>query len=991
MKNFFKNRDNLIILGISILTFVVGCFALDPIKSGLIIGIADLLFFLPTIINQKNSNIKKVNKKEKKTTKKDRKKTKLLFKTLLIIFLILCALGIIACIGFAAYIVSEAPDFTPDDLYKMEPSTVYVGDEEIAKLGSEKRENITYEELPEVLVDAIIATEDSRFFQHNGFDLARFLKASIQQVLTHGGGGASTLTMQVVKNTFTSTTSSGFEGIKRKFTDIYMSVFQVEKRYTKQQILEFYVNSYYLGSGAYGVEQASKTYFGKDAKDMTLPEAALIAGLFQAPNAYDPYQYPEKAEQRRNQVLKLMKRHEYITEEEYKIATSIKVTDMLVNKEENNSDNEWQPFIDLVVADVIAYFKEQGKSVNPYTTSMKIYTTMDKDKQAWINKIMNGETYTWQNDYVDAGIAVQDVNTGAIVAVGAGRNRKGERQYITATQITRQIGSTSKPLYDYAPGIEYENWSTYQLFVDEPYSYSDGTNINNWDRKYNGLMTMRTALAQSRNIPALKAFQANKNSNILNFVQSVGLHPEVADGIVHEAHAIGGQSYGENPRTMAAAYASFGNGGYYIKPYSYTKIILNETNEVIETKVEKNRVMSEETAYMMTSLLQSSAQSGLGNQYYVNGAVYGAKTGTSNYDAATIKRWGFGDNAVNDLWVNAVSPDYAISVWYGYKKRTEENKAYTSNSYTIAHRTLFQAVAKGILKTGSNWTKPDGVSEVQIEMGSWPAKLPSEYTPSSMIVTELFKSGTEPTEVSDRYSKLENVTDLTSSITDNKLTLKWTAIKTPNAIDTDYLNQYFSSLYSDESYRQNALTTRINENNSSLGKIVYKIYGQDSKGNLNYITETSNNTISIDIKKSSPSTYVVKTSYTIFTANASDGVSTKVDLTKIKGTISAKLNGKDVEEIKKGATYKVSTSDITVLEDSKDVTSKATIKITIDGKEIKETSANLDTTVVKNHTIQYSIVYDNQTIKPITKTVKVVENSSNTNTSNTNNSSTKTQ
>ena len=268
----------------------------------------------------------------------------------------------------------------------------------------------------------------------------------------------------------------------------------------------------------------------------------------------------------------------------------------------------------MVVEDVIEYFKAQGKSVNPYTTSMQIYTTMDIDKQSWINDVMNGKSFTWQNDIVDSGISVQDVKTGAIVAIGAGRHRNGERQWVNATDMKRQIGSTSKPLYDYAPGIEYENWSTYQLFVDEPHSYSDGTNINNWDRKYNGLMTLRTALAQSRNIPALKAFQSNKNSNILKFVQSVGLNPDVENGIINEAHSIGGQKYGESPRTMAAAYSSFGNSGYYIKPYSYTKIILNETNETIENKVEKTRVMSEETAYIMTSLLQSSAQSGLGAQ-----------------------------------------------------------------------------------------------------------------------------------------------------------------------------------------------------------------------------------------------------------------------------------------------------------------------------------------------------------------------------------------
>ncbi len=954
MKNFLSNKDNIVILIVSLVALIIGCLAINPIISIIIVMIADILFFLPDILKVKDSivskNPKKVSNNKTRKVKKDNNEKKTLKKKILMVLLFFVIAFISLMIIFALYIVISAPKFDPNELYAQEPSILYDNKgEEIGKIGAEKRKNITYDDLPEVLVDAIVATEDSKFFQHNGFDLSRFLVASIKQVFTSGGGGASTLTMQVVKNTFTSTTSSGFEGIKRKFTDIYMSVFQVEKKYTKKEILEFYVNSYYLGSGAYGVEQASKTYFGKSAKDLSLNEAAVIAGLFQAPNAYDPYKHPEKAEARRNQVLALMKRHGYITDEEYKAAKSIKVEDMLVKSDgtDSSSNGEWQGFIDLVVADIV-----ENTKYDPYTTSMKIYTTMDREKQSWINDVMSGKTYTWQNDVVDAGITVEDVNTGAIVAIGAGRHRVGERQYNNATQINKQIGSTAKPLYDYAPGIEYENWSTYTLFDDSAYSYSDGTAINDWDRKYNGLMTMRTALAQSRNIPALKAFQNNKNSNILKFVKSVGLHPEESNGVIHEAHSIGGYT-GESPRDMAAAYASFGNGGYYIKPYSYTKLVINATNEEIETEVNKTRVMSEETAYMMTSLLQSAAQQGLGNQYNIGGAVYGAKTGTTNYDAKVQAK--FGDNAVNDLWVDGVSPDYSISVWYGYK---DLNRTYTSTAFTIAHRTLFQAVAKGIFKNGSNWSKPSGVSEVAVEFGTWPAKLPSEYTPSDRIVTELFKSGTEPTEVSDRYSKLENVTNLTSNISDNKLTLKWNAIKTPNAISSGSMNGIYGG-YSGNS---------AGENQSILGSIIYKIYAKDSSGNLSLVTETSGTSATFDITTSSPTTYVVKTSYTNSTANMSDGVSTNISLSNVKANIQVSLNVKDNLEIAQNSSYTLSSSDVKVTADSKDVTNKASISITVDNK----TTTSIDTTTLGTHVINYKITYDGKTYN-LSRTVKVVD------------------
>lgn len=972
MKNFFKKQENIIIIIVSIIAFIVGCLAIGMVKTFLIIAIADILFFLPNILNKKKKKATKdINKKvgTKKTGNKKTQKKKIL-KIVLIVFLVLFILGVIAVSSFAFYIVSNAPKFNPDLLYKQESSIIYWPDGEIlAKLGTEKREKITYDELPEVLIDAIIATEDSRFFQHNGFDLARFLKASVQQVLTRSGGGASTLTMQVVKNTFTSTEASGWDGIVRKFTDIYMSIYQVEKKYSKKEIIEFYVNAPFLGSGSYGVEQACQTYFGKSAKDINLAEAALIAGLFQAPGAYDPFIYPEKAEQRRNQVLYLMERHGYITKEERKIAESMSVESLLKTTSENGTkSNEWQVVIDTVTQEI-----ETKTKLSPYTTPMEIYTTIDKDMQRHINSVMNGESFNWANDVVNGGIAVVDVNNGSIKAVGGGRDKSKERTFNTATQNTRQIGSTSKPLFDYGPGIEYENWSTYNLYADEPYHYSTGVGVSNWDRGYNGLMTMRTALGQSRNIPAIKAFQANTNSNIIKFTTSLGLHPEVNGNTIHEAHAIGGYS-GETPLTMAAAYAAFSNGGYYIKPYSYSKIIYRNTGEVVETKVEKTRVMSEETAYMMTDLLKTSAQMGLGNQYYVNGITYGAKTGTSNFDDATISAMGYGPDAVNDLWVTGINPDYAMSVWYGYVKR---DKQYVSNSYTIGHRLLWQAAARGIFTVNKDWNRPDGVVEVEIEKDSWPAKLPSEYTPGDLRMTELFKVGTEPDEVSDRFSKLSDVSNLTSSVSGNTLTLKWNAIATPNAISDDYLNQYFQSLYTDEGYRNNAINDRKNYNNNTLGTIVYKVYSKDNTGKLTYIKETDKNTINIQVSSTSPTTYVVKTSYTKFTANASDGVETKVKLDNVKKVLSAKLNNTKPYEIKVGSVYKEDAfkNTLTVLEDQVNVTDKATIKVEyLSGTTIVN---KIDTSKVGTYTARYTITYNGNTTT-LSRTINVVAATSTT-------------
>ena len=253
--------------------------------------------------------------------------------------------------GFVAYVAISSPEFNPSNLYRKESSIVYdANGDVVAKLGSQIRESVTFDEMPQVLIDAIIATEDSRFYQHNGVDLPRFLKATMGQLMGNSAaGGGSTLSMQVIKQCYTSSVASGIQGIVRKFTDMYMAIFKLEKNYTKEQIIEYYVNVPFLGSNSYGVAEAASTYFGKDVGDLNLSEAALIAGLFQSPTYYDPYTHPENAEARRAVVLRLMVRHGYITEEEEEMANAISVEALLGKKEYTNP---YQSFIDVVIDEI---------------------------------------------------------------------------------------------------------------------------------------------------------------------------------------------------------------------------------------------------------------------------------------------------------------------------------------------------------------------------------------------------------------------------------------------------------------------------------------------------------------------------------------------------------------------------------------------------------------------------------------------------------------
>lgn len=928
MKKFlFNNSTNILVVVLSIITLIIGGFTVGFLKALLLIVLLDACWFIPPFIQERKRKekkgkrkdvMKKKNKKEKETKPKKKIWKKILL-ALLILFIICCAMGIL----FFIYIATHAPTFDPNKLYHQESTIVYDKDGNVmAKLGAENREIIKYNQMSESLINAIVATEDARFFKHNGFDLPRFAVASAKQLLGKDGGGASTLTMQVVKNHFTSTVDTGIRGIIRKFTDIYMSIFQVEKKYSKEEILEFYANANYLGGGAYGVEQASLNYFGKHAKELNVAEASLIAGLFNAPNYLDPYNHPDRAEQRRKTVLYLMERHGYITKQEKEEAEKLTVEKILVEKQATDN-TKYQSFIDTVTSEVTELTGE-----DPYSTAMEIYTTMDKSKQDAINDIMNGVTFSWENDTVTAGISILDVKTGAIVAIGGGRNKKAAKTLNTATMENmqkRQIGSTAKPLYDYGPGMEYENWSTYQPFVDEPYQYSNGTAIKNYDSAYKGFMTSRAAIMDSRNIPALKAFQANKNANIKKFVTSLGLSPELDNGVLHEAHAIGGYN-GESPLTMSAAYAAFANGGYYTKPYSFTKIKYRNSDKTYENKQAKKKVMSDSTAYMMTDILISTSKSALGRYSDVNGLTYAAKTGTTNFSSETKKANGLSQDAINDLWCVGYDPSYSIAVWYGYDKIYKEHYTHYGSR---EHVRLFQTVAKKIFSAQDGaFTKPDSVKEVTVEMGTNPAKLPSDGTPDNMKITELFKSGTEPTEVSTQYLKLANVTGLTGKIENGKVTLSW-----------------------------NKVAGLTGANADNYGNIVYEVYKKEN-GNLTLIKTTPDTTFTGTISADEKSaTYVIKTTY----ANKKDFASSGSEINLVVKTTSIptfSLKGKKSDTAEMGSSYK--DPGIMVMDNGAIVdASKYTVTKTINGTPWKENSHVFDT--IGTYTIIYVVKYNNVT------------------------------
>lgn len=966
----------IIILILTIINAVLGliCFVIFLILNIIFIKIGGLEKM------RKNTNDKNKTKKKKK-----------IGKAILNLFLFLLLIGLIGGIIFSIYIVIKAPEFDPDNLFRAEASIVYDKDNnQITKLGVEKRKKITYNDLPQVLVDAIIATEDSRYMQHNGFDLPRFLKASAGQVVNkitgHGNaGGGSTLTMQVSKNNYTSVEDSGFEGIVRKFTDIYISIFKLEKSYSKEEIMEFYVNTPFLGNSSYGVEQACQSYFGKSVSDINLSEAAIIAGLFQAPSSYDPYRYPENTAKRRETVLYLMKKHGYITEEEQKIANSIPVESLLRTSNPEGDENPYQSYIDVVIKEV-----EEKTGYSPYTTGMKIYTNLDTGKQEMMNDIMNGKTWTWKDEKVQAGVAIVDVNTGALVAVGGGRNRTGERQLNFATDIKRQIGSCAKPLFDYGPAYEYNNASLASQVLDAPYSYGDGKTIKNADGGYGGMMTYKYAMAASRNIPAVKVFQSVDNANIVKFVTSLGITPEIdSTGYIHQAHALGAFT-GSNPTELAGAYSAFANGGYYTKPYTISKIEYIDTGKTVSLKNKKTKVMSDSTAYMITDALLYAVEgySNIGGR--VSGVRLAAKTGTSNFSTEARREYGYPSSANMDMWVTGYTPEYAVSLWYGYE--TAERGYYlASDGYTTRGK-LFRQIIDGISdKSGAKqFTVPSSIVKVTVEKETDPLALPSANTPGDMRVTEYFKKGTEPTEVSPRYNTLPDPTELTAKANGNNIELTWKAASQPNYLTDDYFRKYYKKLYS------NQLEAQLSSRKASMGEYGYEVLVKDnSTGATSSLGFTTNTTFKTT-KQNKDVTYIVKTSYSILKSTQSAGASTVVKADNANNndnnnsnnnkpakdllTININTNAKNYT-ILSGESIAFQDIGITVSSNGIDVTSKSTITTSCsNGETFKTNGGTFTFTKVGNYTIKYTVTYNGQT-KTESRTINVKAASTDTTTS----------
>ena len=574
--------------------------------------------------------------------------------------------------GLFLYYVSKAPALSESKLVATTSSKIYDSKNElIADLGSERRVNAQANEIPTELVNAIVSIEDHRFFSHRGVDTIRILGASLRN-LRGGGGlqGGSTLTQQLIKLTYFSTSTSD-QTLSRKAQEAWLAV-QLEQKATKQEILTYYINKVYMSNGNYGMQTAAQNYYGKDLKDLSLPQLALLAGMPQAPNQYDPYSHPEAAQERRDLVLSEMKSQGYISAEQYEKAINTPITDGLQSL---RSGNNYPAYMDNYLKEVIDQV-EQETGYNLLTTGMEVYTNVDPAVQQRLWDIYNTDEYVnYPDDELQVASTIVDVTNGKVIAQLGARHQSSNVSFgmNQAVETNRDWGSTMKPITDYAPALEYDIYdSTASVVHDVPYNYP-GTNtpVYNWDKSYFGNITLQYALQQSRNVTAVETLNKVGLDRAKTFLNGLGIdYPDM-----HYANAISSNTtesnkkYGASSEKMAAAYAAFANGGIYHKPMYINKIIFSDGSSK-EFSDPGTRAMKETTAYMMTEMMKTVLTYGTGRGAYLSWLPQAGKTGTSNYTDDEIEKYikNSGYVAPDEMFVG-YTRKYSMAVWTGYSNR----------------------------------------------------------------------------------------------------------------------------------------------------------------------------------------------------------------------------------------------------------------------------------------------------------------------------------
>ena len=597
--------------------------------------------------------------------------------------------------------LNEWKNFDPKKVTEMQQTVLVYdrqGNEIKGLYDKQNRVNISLSQVPKHVINAFLAIEDARFYQHHGIDVVRIVGALVKDIRTGSMEGGSTISQQLIKNTCLTTDQT----ISRKLQEAIMA-YRLEETYTKDQILEMYLNYNYFGHGAHGIEAAAKIYFGKNAEDLTLSQGATLAGILRAPGRYAPHIHMDKAITRRNLVLSQMQKNGFITEEEMETAKK----EQIVLTTPKTEKYDYGYYIDMVLNEAQDLLNMDSEEI--LSGGYRIYTEMDTGLQTTLEKMYTNKKLFPPNakDGVapQSALIVIDTQSGGIAGVIGGREYTGRRCLNRAVQMQRQPGSAIKPVLVYAPALEKMQYTPATLVLDEPVNYS-GYSPNNFNGQCSGWVTVREAIAKSLNIPAVKVFQKLGVDAGKLYASNVGIPFEPGDDNL--TLALGGFTKGISPMELCASFIPFSNGGYYTPPYCISKITRPDGSVIYSHEPGKFHVLSEETSFLMTSMLSSVVEYGTAKKLKTEHIELAAKTGTSGTDEIDGNK---------DSWVVAYNTEYAVCCWMGYDKTDAVHcltKDITGGTYpALLVKSVFESIYKE--RQAPVFTRPQSIVEVKID------------------------------------------------------------------------------------------------------------------------------------------------------------------------------------------------------------------------------------------------------------------------------------
>ncbi len=603
-------------------------------------------------------------------------------------------------------------------------------------VGRENRTVIDTSALPKHVVDAFLAAEDLRFYKHPGFDVTRILGAVVSNVRSGGfDQGASTITQQLVKLSHLSSQKT----IARKLEEVWLAL-QMERVYTKEQILDLYLNYIYFGQGAYGIQAAAQVTFGVDAAELSPAQAAALAAAIKAPSAYSIQDSPENNKERRGYILGVMLSEGMLTQAEHDAALAEDLTPI----RSTALQTEYGWFVDAVLDEAELQLDVSAEML--LAGGYHIDTTLDPAMQSVLDKQFENTSVFPANAKdgtpVQAAAAAVDTDTGAVRAIVGGRQYETRRGLNRATHLRRQPGSALKPLAVYAPAVEYAGWTAASVILDEPTAFGS-YKPRNAGNAYYGNVTLRAALKNSLNIPAVKVIDAIGVGTARRYLTNVGIELDNRDWNL--SLALGSMTYGASPTQMAAAYSPFANGGTFYAPYFIERITDRSGAVVYQHQDSGTRVLSPQSAYLLTDLMRTVVASGTGTRLNSAGVQVAGKTGTVNMVG--------GGN--RDAWMCAYTPKLSVSVWMGFDKPDDAHRLSNSVSGGTNPASLARNFLKAYYTNRSKptFSSPGGFVSVTLDKKAieWRGEpmLATSLTPDAYKVKEIFIEGTQPTKKSD--------------------------------------------------------------------------------------------------------------------------------------------------------------------------------------------------------------------------------------------------